>query len=191
MRALTLILPLALLTTPALAESPAPAATTPAAAAPAAATTAPTTSAPMMMMHGRNSNMSSMPGMMSGSSRMAGCPMMMDERVEGRIAFLHTELKITPAQETVWKSYADALRANAKAGTEQREAMQDQRDEMKDMNAPARMKAHIALMEQKLADMKLLQTATEQLYGALTDDQKKDADQLLGQSMGQSMSMRR
>ena len=59
------------------------------------------------------------------------------------------------------------------------------------MNAPVRMKAHIALMEQKLADMKLLQTATKQLYGALTDDQKKDADQLLGQSMGQSMSMRR
>ena len=189
MRALTLILPLALLTTPALAESSAPAATAP--TAPAAATTAPSTSPAPMMMHGRNSNMSSMPGMMSGSSRMAGCPMMMDERVEGRIAFLHTELKITPAQETVWKSYADALRANAKAGTEQREAMQDQRDEMKDMNAPARMKAHIALMEQKLADMKLLQTATEQLYGALTDDQKKDADQLLGQSMGQSMSMRR
>jgi len=187
MRALTLILPLALLTSPALAESPA---ATPAPTASAAAATAPTTSSPMVM-HGRNSNMSSMPGMMGGSSRMAGCPMMMDERVEGRIAFLHTELKITPAQETVWKSYADALRANAKAGTEQREAMQDQRDEMKDMNAPARMKAHIALMEQKLADMKLLQTATEQLYGALTDDQKKDADQLLSQSMGQSMSMRR
>jgi len=186
MRALTLILPLALLTTPALAETSAPAAT-----APAAATTAPTTSAPMMMMNGRSPNMSGMTGMMGGSSRMSGCPMMMDERVEGRIAFLHTELKITPAQETVWKSYADALRANAKAGTEQREAMQDQRDEMKDMNAPARMKAHIALMEQKLADMKLLQTATEQLYGALTDDQKKDADQLLSQSMGQSMSMRR
>ena len=34
---------------------------------------------------------------------------------EGRIAFLHAELAITPAQETAWPAFADALRKNATA----------------------------------------------------------------------------
>ena len=37
------------------------------------------------------------------------------EHVEGRIAFLKAELKITDAQKPQWDAFADALRANAKA----------------------------------------------------------------------------
>lgn len=39
------------------------------------------------------------------------------QRVEGRLAFLKTELKITKAQEAVWDDYAKALRANAQQMT--------------------------------------------------------------------------
>src|SRR5262245_45184860 len=35
------------------------------------------------------------------------------QHVEGRLAFLKTELKITDAQAPQWNAYADALRANA------------------------------------------------------------------------------
>ena len=36
------------------------------------------------------------------------------DRVDGRIAFLRTELKITDTQAPAWNAFADALRANAK-----------------------------------------------------------------------------
>ena len=43
-------------------------------------------------------------------------PMMaaMAGHVEGRLAFLKTELKITDAQLPLWNAVADAVRANAK-----------------------------------------------------------------------------
>lgn len=40
---------------------------------------------------------------------------MMSEHVEGRIAFLKTELKITDAQLPLWNSFAQAVRDNATA----------------------------------------------------------------------------
>ena len=36
------------------------------------------------------------------------------DRVEGRIAFLRAELKITDAQADAWNGFADALRTNAR-----------------------------------------------------------------------------
>lgn len=40
--------------------------------------------------------------------------------VEGRIAFLHAELAITEAQEPLWASLADALRARTRRGWRRR-----------------------------------------------------------------------
>lgn len=180
MRALTLILPLALLATPALAQEPqvsVPAAPPP---APATAPVVPQVAPPSMpgMMHGQA--MENRSGGRMRGGMMMNCPMMMDEHVEGRVAFLHTELKITPAQEEAWKAYADALRADAKAGAERRDQMQDQRGDVKEMDAPARMAAHISMMESKLAGMKAMQAATAGLYAVLTDEQKKTLDELAG-----------
>jgi hypothetical protein len=47
--------------------------------------------------------------------RMGGCMgIMAPERIEGRIAFLRTELQITEAQTGAWKAFADVLRAEAR-----------------------------------------------------------------------------
>lgn len=43
---------------------------------------------------------------------------MMAGHVEGRFAFLKTELKITDAQLPLWNAVADAMRANAKSMSE-------------------------------------------------------------------------
>ena len=45
------------------------------------------------------------------------------DRVEGRIAFLRAELKITDAQADAWNGFADALRTNAKKLAEVRVSM--------------------------------------------------------------------
>ena len=44
------------------------------------------------------------------------------DRVEGRIAFLRAELKITDAQADAWNGFADALRTNARKLAEVRAA---------------------------------------------------------------------
>jgi LTXXQ motif family protein len=55
--------------------------------------------------------------MMMGQHGMGSMPMMaaMAGHVEGRLALLKTELKITDAQLPLWNAVADAIRANAKS----------------------------------------------------------------------------
>ena len=125
------------------------------------------------------------PGMMRGSGMMIqmptqgmgrGCmmgmgPMMMGgpgQHIEGRLAFLKTELGITPAQEQVWNVYAEAFRASASA-------MQGMHEQMMSggmpASAPERMQRHEQMM---------LNAAAAPLYDALSPQQKERADTLLG-----------
>ena len=140
----------AALTVPAWAQAPAPAEhdshhpsdsakSGPAPANPAPAASQPGTSAPqggmggmpmMGMMKGMMSNMPMM-NMMNMMETMQAAKMMGPgmggmatiDRVEGRIAFLRAELKITDAQAGAWNTFADALRANAKKLGEVRASM--------------------------------------------------------------------
>src|SRR4029434_2294118 len=87
-----------------------------------------------MPMMGMMNDMKSMMGgmsMMNAMGMMQSMRMMgpgMDgmatiDRVEGRIAFLRAELKITDAQANAWNGFAEALRANAKKLGELRTSM--------------------------------------------------------------------
>ena len=72
--------------------------------------------------------MSGMPMMHMGMMRMmgmmgSGSGMSTIDHIEGRIAFLRAEIKITDAQMSAWNAFADALRANAKKLGEVRAAM--------------------------------------------------------------------
>src|SRR5215471_12137060 len=60
--------------------------------------------------------------MMTGQEGMGGTGMMAGH-VEGRLAFLKTELKITDSQLSLWNAVADAIRANAKSMSEMPGAM--------------------------------------------------------------------
>src|SRR5450756_682875 len=86
---------------------------------------------PMMGMMNDMRNMMSSMSMMNTMGMMQTMGMMGPgmggmatiDRVEGRIAFLRTELKITDAQAGAWSAFADALRANAKKLAEVRASM--------------------------------------------------------------------
>src|SRR5450759_3310849 len=86
---------------------------------------------PMMGMMNDMKNMMSSMSMMKSMGMMQTMGMMGPglggmatiDRVEGRIAFLRTELKITDAQAGAWNAFADALRANAKKLAEVRASM--------------------------------------------------------------------
>lgn len=133
-----------------------------------------------MMMHGDDMKqmMSMMRDMMAMMSAHSG---MMASHVEGRIAALKIELKITEAQAPQWLSFADALRATAKS----MEALQRQ---MMKAAAPATLSARLARQEDMLAahlaSVKALKAAVDPLYATLSDDQKKVADGLKLGPMG-------
>ncbi|HEX2216210.1 MAG TPA: Spy/CpxP family protein refolding chaperone [Xanthobacteraceae bacterium] len=111
-----------------------------------------------------------------GSMPMGGMPMMAD-RTEGRIAFLKTELKITDAQLPLWNAVADAVRANAKSGM----GMTDNMGQGSLTERLAAREKHLAAQAEALRKFK---SAVDPLYAALTDEQKKTADQLLMSPMG-------
>jgi len=130
------------------------------------------------------------PAMMSGGMMSSGMmsmmgpmvQMMAPEHIEGRIAFLRTELKITDAQQPLWDAFADVLRANARAMVGMMTQMQGSMMTSQTA-APDTLLQRIDLHEQMLAarleDVRRTKTALQPLYAALDDTQKRTADELL------------
>ena len=105
----------------------------------------------------------------------------MAQHVEGWIAFLKVELKITEAQSPQWKTFAEALRSNATRMSGMQTMMQGggMGKDGAAMSAPDRLDR----MEKMLSAMLEMVTATKSafapLYAVLTEEQK-DADQFGG-----------
>jgi hypothetical protein len=150
---------------------------------------------PQGMMGGRGmmggnmpmGNMMQMMGMMGQSGAETGCAgmsgMAIIDRVEGRIAFLKTELKITDAQSVAWNAFADALRTNARSLGEVRASIMPQ--------AGAGQQGlidRLALQEKWLAarveGTRAIKSALTNLVSTLSDEQKKTADELLAPHIG-------
>ena len=107
--------------------------------------------------------------------------------VEGRLAYVKTALEITDAEATVWKAFEDASRANVQGMQAAHQAMMTL---MQSGTAVDRMQAHITMMQSRLDALKALQPATEALYKALTPEQQKQADTLLGMGGGMGGGMK-
>lgn len=104
-------------------------------------------------------------------------PDMMLERVEGRLAFMKAELKITDAQATAWNGFADAVRAAVKQHNERMKAILAGDDRSKSL--PDRVDAQEQLMSARLEQIKLIKASLKSLYAVLSDDQKKEADDMV------------
>ena len=115
-----------------------------------------------------------------GRHMMRGHPRM-GAMVEGRLAYLRSELEITDAQATAWDAYAAAGKDRVETMQGMHESMMET---MQDGTAIERMDVRIAGMEAMLESLKAMKPATEGLYSALGDDQKKLADELIGTDCG-------
>lgn len=138
-----------------------------------------------MMQGGMMQGGGNMPMMgMMGQGSMGGMAAMMAGHVEGRIAFLKTELKITDAQQTLWNALADVMRANAKSmgGMPSGMAMMGAAETL-----PDRLAAREKMMTAHLEQLRKLKAAIEPLYAAFDDAQKKTADELMSGPMGMGM----
>jgi hypothetical protein len=103
------------------------------------------------------------------------------QNVEGHIAFLKAELKITDAQQKQWDQFADALRTNATALSAAYSAMMSRRMGGGDKKMPpmARLEQQEKLQTLQLEALKRSRTALDGLNAVLSDEQKQRLDQLI------------
>ena len=117
----------------------------------------------------------------AGMSEMTMPGMDMADRVEGRIAFLKTELTITDAQAKPWDGFAQTLRDNAKTLGGMRTMMGRQADTQ---TLVQRLDEQEKWYAARLDGLKAIKATLSPLYAALSDDQKKTADQILAPHLG-------
>jgi hypothetical protein len=97
------------------------------------------------------------------------------DRTEARIKQLYTELKITPAQEDLWKAFVQVMRDNAKTIEEMNLA---RAEKTASMNAVEDLKSYSDIVQAHAEGLKKYVTAFEALYASMSDEQKKNADTL-------------
>ncbi|KUZ65298.1 hypothetical protein WI73_18540 [Burkholderia ubonensis] len=95
-----------------------------------------------------------------------------ETRLEERITYLHSQLKITPAQEPQWKTFADTMRANG----ETMGRLYRQRMESRNASAIDDMKQYAELAQANADGAKKLADAFAPLYASFPADQKALAD---------------
>lgn len=95
---------------------------------------------------------------------------------DARNAYLKSELKITPAQESAWKTFAEQTKQQAEAMQAWRTTIQGSAP----ATAPERLELRNQVMKKRQEQMEKATTAFKDLYAVLTPEQKALADQRVG-----------
>ncbi|TCZ61039.1 Spy/CpxP family protein refolding chaperone [Roseicella aquatilis] len=114
------------------------------------------------------------PGMSMGMGAMGGAQAMGSSaaRLEGRIAFLRTELHITDAQAAAWDAFAKSLRAGREHLDAARAALQEGETAVDPM---ARLEAFERHLRERAEAMHMTRMAFNTLYAQFDDAQKRVA----------------
>lgn len=126
-------------------------------------------------------------GMMPMTTDMAIGVQVGAEHIEARLAFIKAELKITENQTQQWNAFADAVRGNIGSMTEMRKSMMSGQGHSSAL--PERLALEDKMIAAHLAALRKIEDAVAQLYGVLTDEQKKIADTIVTGPMGMPMGM--
>jgi LTXXQ motif family protein len=141
----------------------------------------------MMSQGGMGPGMMSQGGMGPGMMAQGGMgPAMcaaMASHVDGRLAYLKAELKITEAQEPLWKAYEAAARDNAKDMLARCTTKMNPKGAA-GLSLPDRLDLREQFMAARLESLRAMDKALKPLYAALSEDQKKTADQMSWGPMG-------
>ena len=115
-----------------------------------------------------------------------------EDRIEERLKQLHSQLRITSAQEPQWNAYAQVMRDNAAAmdqSAQQENQLIKTRADKGTMSAVDDLKAYEAAVDahaqrvQQYSDgLKKLEPAFESLYASMSDSQKKTADAMFNKA---------
>ncbi len=109
-------------------------------------------------------------------------------RIEGQLAHFRAELRITDAQAQPWSAFADTVRVQAER---LRQATQQAVTATEPGPAPQQMERRIALLSAHLEAMRAVAAAATPLYAALSEEQRRTADELMAEHFrGLRMGMR-
>ena len=111
------------------------------------------------------------------SHHQARARMMPGQFVEGRLAFLKTELKITPAQESQWQQFAAVMRQNAQSLDRSISTARQHRGDS--TNAVERLEARAQFAKVRADNQARLVTAFKPLYANLSPEQQQMANELM------------
>jgi protein CpxP len=93
--------------------------------------------------------------------------------VEQRIAKLHKDLGITPAQQPQWEPFAQVMRDNAQ---NMAKTFEQRGTKLAEMSAADNMQSYADTAAAHAQDIQHLATAFKSLYDSLSDSQKHTAD---------------
>lgn len=108
------------------------------------------------------------------------------ERVEARLAYVKTALKITEAQQSQWDAYANLVRKNAQDMEQRfkaRQAGEPRRPAHQQHNAIERLERAQAFHAEAVTRINQLLAVEKPLYAVLSPDQQKVADAVLNPHM--------
>ena len=110
------------------------------------------------------------------------------EHVDGRLAYLKAELKLTATQTGAWSAFDEAWRAAAQKAKQKCDAADMRMDHSKPevLNKLTMMENH---MVDHLEVVRAQKAAIESLFTGLSDEQKKTANETLSGMMKVGMSM--
>jgi protein CpxP len=95
--------------------------------------------------------------------------------VERRITELRTSLHITPAEQQPFDQFAQVMRDNAKAIDQ---SYQERAEKLASMSAVDNMQSYSDIEQQRAQQVQKLVPAFQALYGSLSDQQKRTADDM-------------
>ena len=104
------------------------------------------------------------------------------ERVEARLAYVRTALKITDAQQAQWNAFAETLRNQARAANQRMQEFRAQREQgatRERPNAIARLEREQQRHAESATRINERLAVQRPLYAALSTEQKAIADEVL------------
>lgn len=140
---------------------------------------------PGMMGSGHGRGMMGYGGPWASGPRDGGqgfCSAMLGQ-IDGRLAYIKAELKITSDQETLWNTYAAAARDRTKAMLARCTEMAGRRGGTT-VSLPDRLDQDERYLTAQLDALRSTTNALKPLYATLSDAQKQTADQLFWGPMG-------
>jgi ribosome-binding ATPase YchF (GTP1/OBG family) len=111
----------------------------------------------------------------AGDTQAAAPAASRQEKVEQRIADMHASLRITPAEEPQFDQFSQVMLDNAQAMDT---LLAANSNKAASQTAPEMMQSYSQIAEQHAQDVKKLSAAFDTLYGSLTPEQKKAADDM-------------
>jgi periplasmic protein CpxP/Spy len=101
------------------------------------------------------------------------------EHIDGQLAYIRAELKLTPAQEAQWNVFANVFRDDKERQAQNCRHAQEQNRQMAAASLPDSMNLKAQHLTEQLDSLRKLQAAVQLFYDSLSKEQKKIADEIM------------